>query len=61
METNVLLQFAQALSAGAIHVIDLTQPLEPATPIIQLPPDFGKTWPFHLEEISHYDNRGPAW
>lgn len=61
METNILLQFAQALRAGAIRVIDLSQPLEPATPVIQLPPDFGKTWPFHLEEISHYDSRGPAW
>ena len=61
MEDNILLQFAQALSAGAIRVIDLTQPLEAATPVIQLPPDFGKTWPFRLEEISHYDSRGPAW
>jgi kynurenine formamidase len=61
MEDNILLQFAQALSAGAIRVIDLTQPLEAGTPVIQLPPDFGKTWPFRLEEISHYDSRGPAW
>jgi kynurenine formamidase len=61
MEDNILLQFAQALSAGAIRVIDLTQPLEAGTPVIQLPPDFGKTWPFRLEEISHYDGRGPAW
>src|ERR1035438_5213118 len=61
MEDNILLQFAQALSAGAIRVIDLTQPLEAGTPVIQLPPDFGKTWPFRLEEISYYDGRGPAW
>ena len=61
MEANILLQFARALSAGAIRVIDLTQPLEAGTAIIQLPPDFGKTWPFRLEEISHYDSRGPAW
>ena len=61
MEDNILLQFAQALSAGAIRVIDLTQPLEAGTPVIQLPPDFGKTWPFRLEEISRYDSRGPAW
>ena len=61
MEDNILLQFAQALSAGTIRVIDLTQPLEAGTAIIQLPPDFGKTWPFRLEEISRYDSRGPAW
>jgi hypothetical protein len=48
MPDHILLQFARALSAGAIRVIDLTQPLEAATPIIQLPPDFGKTWPFRL-------------
>jgi kynurenine formamidase len=61
MDANILLQFAQALSSGAVRIIDLTQPLEATTPIIQLPPDFGATWPFRLEEISHYDNRGPAW
>ncbi len=61
MEPDLLMQFAQALVAGKIRVIDLSQPLEAATPIIQLPPEFGSTWPFRLEEISHYDSRGPAW
>jgi len=55
------MQFAQALAGGAIRVIDLSQPLDSATAIIQLPPDFGQTWPFRLEEISRYDSRGPAW
>ncbi|HLK61874.1 MAG TPA: cyclase family protein [Bryobacteraceae bacterium] len=61
METDILLQFANALATGTIRVIDLSQPLEPSTPIIQLPDEFGKTWPFRLEQISHYDSRGPAW
>ena len=61
MDDHILAQFAQALASGAIRVIDLSQPLEAATAIIQLPPEFGKTWPFHLEEISRYDSRGPAW
>lgn len=61
MADNVLSAFAQALASGAIRVVDLTQPLEATTAIIQLPPQFGKTWPFRLEEISHYDDRGPAW
>ena len=61
MEANLLTQFAQALAAGTIRVIDLSQPLEASTAIIQLPPEFGKTWPFRLEEISKYDSRGPAW
>ena len=61
MEDNVLAGFAQALVSGSIRVIDLTQPLKAATPVIQLPPEFGKSWPFKLEEISKYDSRGPAW
>jgi kynurenine formamidase len=61
MEDNILTQFARALTAGAIRVIDLSQPLEAGTAIIQLPPEFGKTRPFRLEEISRYDSRGPAW
>ena len=61
MDENVLARFAQALGSGAIRVVDLTQPLEASTPIIQLPPEFGKSWPFRMEEISKYDSRGPAW
>jgi kynurenine formamidase len=61
MESNLLAQFAHALAQGAIRVVDLSQPLEAATATIQLPPEFGKSWPFRLEEISKYDNRGPAW
>jgi kynurenine formamidase len=61
MQLNILMQFAQALAGGAIRVVDLSQPLDGATAIIQLPPEFGQTWPFRLEEISRYDSRGPAW
>jgi kynurenine formamidase len=61
VEDNVLARFAQALASGSIRVIDLSQPLTADTAVIQLPPEFGKSWPFHLEEISHYDSRGPAW
>jgi len=58
---NLLEQFAAALASGAIRVVDLSQPLEPATATIQLPPQFAKSWPFSIEEISKYDERGPAW
>src|SRR5689334_14038528 len=61
MEENLLVRLAQALSSGAIRVVDLSRPLEPDTAIIQLPPQFGKSWPFRIEEISKYDERGPAW
>jgi kynurenine formamidase len=61
MPENILTQFARALANREIRVIDLSQPLDANTAVIQLPPDFGKSWPFRLEEISKYDSRGPAW
>jgi kynurenine formamidase len=56
-----LLDFMSALSSGAISVIDLTSPLSSETPILELPPDLGQTQRFELQEISRYDDRGPAW
>jgi kynurenine formamidase len=61
MSNSILQQFAQAIVARRIRVIDLSQLLDANTAVIQLPPEFGKSWPFRLEEISKYDNRGPAW
>jgi kynurenine formamidase len=61
MSNSILQQFAQAIIARHIRVIDLSQPLDANTAVIQLPPEFGKSCPFRLEEISKYDNRGPAW
>lgn len=61
MPDNLLGHVLTALATGAIRVVDLSQPLENDTPVIQLPPDFKPSWPFKLEEISHYDSRGPAW
>lgn len=58
---SVLTELAAALSSGRIEVIDLTAPLSATTPVIQLPPEFGQTAGFELEEISRYDDRGPAW
>ncbi len=58
---TVLSDLTAALAAGSIEVVDLTAPLSSQTPILQLPEPFGQTWPFALEEISRYDDRGPAW
>ena len=49
------------LRGGPIRVIDLTQTLSPDFPQIALPPEFGQCWPFRIEEISRYDERGPGW
>ncbi len=53
--------FAADLLAGKIRVVDLTQTLSPDFPTIQLPPQFGQCAPFRIEEVSRYDDRGPAW
>jgi kynurenine formamidase len=52
---------ANDLVSGAVQVVDLTAPLHSNTPILVLPEPFGQTASFKLEEISKYDDRGPAW
>src|SRR3954469_1765503 len=58
---SILSSFAEALASERIEVVDLTAPLSSRTPIIQLPPPFANTAAFELEELSRYDDRGPAW
>ena len=58
---ETLASFVDALASGSIEVVDLTQPLSDRTPIIQLPPPFANTPGWKTREISHYDERGPAW
>ena len=58
---TVLAELTRALSSGSVDVIDLTAPLSNETPLLELPPEFGQTARFELEEISRYDDRGPAW
>jgi kynurenine formamidase len=58
---TVLSDLTAALAAGSVEVVDLTAPLSSQTPILGLPEPLGQTWPFALEEISRYDDRGPAW
>ncbi len=52
---------ADDITGGRVTVVDLTQPLSPATPIIQLPPPFANTPGFKSHEISAFDAKGPAW
>jgi kynurenine formamidase len=58
---SVLQGLVSGIGSGAIEVVDLTAPLSADTPILQLPEPFANTVPFGLEEISRYDDRGPAW
>jgi kynurenine formamidase len=61
MSEHDLIAFAGAIARGTIRVVDLTQTLAPEFPTITLPPEFGQCAPFRIEEISRYDERGPAW
>ncbi|MBB5789970.1 cyclase family protein [Jiangella mangrovi] len=58
---TVLADLLDAVAGGRIEVVDLTAPLSSQTPILKLPEPFGQTVPFQLQEISRYDDRGPAW
>jgi kynurenine formamidase len=59
--TEVLVKLAKAIAKQRVRIVDLTQTLRPSTPVIQLPPPFAPSNPFDIAEISHYDDKGPAW
>jgi kynurenine formamidase len=59
--TANLLAFASAIASGEVEVVDLTHTLTPEFPTIVMPPELGQCAPFRVEEVSRYDERGPAW
>ena len=61
MSAELLGGLTAALSAGNMRVVDLTQLLSPDVPPITLPPEMGQCWPFRIEQVAHYDERGPGW
>ncbi len=58
---SVLNQLVAELGAGTLKIVDLTQPLGPATPVIGLPPVFASSPGVSLDVISQYDEKGPGW
>ncbi|MEM7429387.1 MAG: cyclase family protein [Pseudomonadota bacterium] len=52
---------AGALTDGSVRIVDLTHTLSPDFPVMILPPEFGQCGRFRVEEVSRYDERGPAW
>jgi kynurenine formamidase len=60
MSKQTLATLVADLAAGRIRIVDLTQTLGPEFPQIVLPPEMGQAWPFRVEEISRYDDRGSA-
>lgn len=61
MSGGTLSALVRELAEGRIRIVDLTQTLSPDFPAIVLPPEFGQAAPFRVEEVSRYDERGPAW
>ncbi|MDT8370008.1 MAG: cyclase family protein [Longimicrobiales bacterium] len=49
------------LAAGHVRVVDLTRPLGPDTPVIELPGPWEPSPGVTLETISRFDEGGPAW
>jgi kynurenine formamidase len=60
-DTSQVAGLLSGLASGDVEIVDLTQPLSESTPVIQLPPPFANTPGLSREEISRYDDRGPAW
>ena len=60
-KVTVLSLLVEEMRNGRINVVDLTQPLGPDTPVIQLPEMFSQSPGLTIEQISKYDDAGPAW
>jgi kynurenine formamidase len=61
IQTSQVATMLEGLANGSVAIVDLTQPLTESTPVIKLPPPFANTPALSREEISRYDDRGPAW
>jgi kynurenine formamidase len=60
-DTSQVATLIESIASQSVEIVDLTQPLSETTPVIQLPPPFANTPGLTREEISKYDDRGPAW
>jgi kynurenine formamidase len=58
---TTLTQLVDDLNAGRLRIVDLTQPLGPETPVIDLPPMFAASPGVTIQTLSRYDDKGPAW
>jgi kynurenine formamidase len=57
----ILEDLSAGVMAGSIKTVDLTHTLSPEFPTLVLPSEFGQCAGFEIEEVSRYDERGPAW
>jgi kynurenine formamidase len=59
--TDLRANLSGLIASGSVRLVDLTQTLSPGFPPIVLPPEMGQSRPFRMEQISRYDESGPAW
>jgi len=59
--SETLGQLVRELSSGNVKIVDLTHTLSPEFPTLQLPAQFGQVGAFKIEQVSQYDDAGPAW
>lgn len=59
--SNVLSAVIEALGNGGVKVVDLSRVLSPDTVVIELPDMFQQSPGVTLDQISKYDDAGPAW
>ena len=59
--STLLTQLIDELRNRTLTIVDLTQPLGPSTPVIDLPPMFAASPGVSIDVISRYDDKGPAW
>jgi isatin hydrolase len=61
-ETHCLDELGELLLSGGVDVIDLTAPLGPETPLLELPQGLGANTPtIEIHKISEYDEKGGQW
>lgn len=60
-QSGILEALGSSVASGQIEIVDLTAPLSPTTPVLQLPAPFANTIPLSLETVSAFDDDGPLW
>lgn len=61
MSSDAKNALVELLFSGKFEFVDLGQPLNEETLLLQLPPPFANTPGFSRQVISKYDDKGPAW
>ncbi len=61
MSKALIGEFLQAIAAGSVRIVDMTQPMHEGTPVLCLPEPFANDPGFSKHLLSRFDDAGPAW